>query len=231
LLLRPRLATRATLAATLPAVAFLVVGTLMIRRFLEVGEPLVLLALALVAREAFRQGSPLTVWQRRALAGSALVAVLSTVTSLREQGYGLSSAPLAMSRWLDAHANPGERVFTAQWADSSPLFYAAPRLQSLVALDPTVFYRKDPAAFERYVAVVQGRDAKPADTIRNLFGARWVTLWRVPAYQTLALQLWRAGGRETYSDGDYLVLDLGAPATTKGPPASTSAAPPTPPPR
>jgi len=211
LVLRPALRTRATLTAALPALAFLLVGTLRIRRFLELGEPLVLLALAVVAREAANRGlPPLPTWARRTLAALTAAALLVTVNGVRAQGYGRHSAPLAMARWLGAHAPPGERVFTAQWADSAPLFYAAPRLQSLFALDPTVFHAKDPRRFERYVAVVQGRDRDPARTIREEFGARWVTIWRVPAYQQLALQLWQSPGMtEVFSDQDYLVLDLG----------------------
>jgi hypothetical protein len=207
----PALRTRATITAALPALAFLLVGTFRIRRFLELGEPLVLLALAMVAREWVRGGvRPPPAWARRVLAAITAVALFATVQGVRAQGYGRHSGPLAMARWLGEHGQPGERVFTAQWADSAPLFYAAPQLQSLFALDPTVFYTKDPKLFERYVAVVQGRDREPARTIRETFGARWVTLWRMPAYQQLALQLWQGGGaKEAYSDADYLVLDLG----------------------
>ena len=212
LLLRPRLRSRATLTAALPALAFLLVGTLAIRRFLELGEPLALLALAVLAREgARRQLVPPGPWTRRALAAALVVTASITVIVLRQQGYGMHSATLGMARWLGAHGARGERVFTAQWADSSPLFYTAPQLQTLVALDPTVFYAKDPELFERYVAVVQGRDGDPARTIRETFGCRWVTIWRMPSYQALALQLWRASGMTVaYDDIDYLVLDLGS---------------------
>ncbi|HET9767445.1 MAG TPA: hypothetical protein VFS60_11400, partial [Thermoanaerobaculia bacterium] len=173
LLLQPRLRSRATIAAALPAFAFLVVGTLAIRRFLELGEPLVLLALAVVVREGALRGlSPPRPWTRRALAAATVGAMVFTVTTLRVQGYGMRSAPLAMARWLGAHAAAGERVFTAQWADSAPLFYAAPQVQSLFALDPTVFHAKDPRRFERYVTVVQGRAGDPAGAIRETFGCR-----------------------------------------------------------
>ena len=211
LLLRPRLRSRATLSAALPAFAFLLLGTLAIRRFLELGEPLVLLALAVLVREGARQklAAP-KAWVRRTLAVALVATAAITVTVLRQQGYGLHSPTLAMARWLGAHGARGERVFTAQWADSSPLFYAAPQLQSLVALDPTVFQAKDPQLFERYVALVQGRDGDPGRTIRETFGCRWVTVWRMPSYQALALQLWRAPGMTVaYDDQDYLVLDLG----------------------
>jgi hypothetical protein len=211
LLFQPQLRSRATFTAALPALAFMAAGTFLIRRFLELGEPLTLLALAVVAAEgARRRLAPPPGWARKALAVATAVALLATVSSLRRQGYGRHAAPLAMARWLGEHGGKGERVFTAQWADSSPLFYAAPQLQSLVALDPTVFHAKDPQLFERFVKVVQGREPDPARTIREQFGARWVTLWRMPAYQDLALQLWRSPGtRVAYNDQDYLVLDLG----------------------
>ncbi len=60
--------------------------------------------------------------------------------------------------------------------DSAPLFYYAPQLQSLVALDPTAFYLKDRKLFDTYVNVVSGQDPDPARTIRETFGARWVTI-------------------------------------------------------
>ena len=132
-----------------------------------------------------------------------------------------------MAEWLGEHGPRGERVFTAQWADSAPLFYSAPQLQSLVALDPTLFYAQDPARFQEYVDVILGRSPDPAAAIRRDFGARWVTLWRMPDYERLARQLLTppaapppsaAGVRPpappapaqlVYQDPYYLVLDLG----------------------
>jgi hypothetical protein len=100
-------------------------------------------------------------------------------------------------------------VFTAQWADSSPLLYSAPQLQSLVALDPTVFYLKDPQLFQLYDEIVAGRHPDPARAIRETFGARWVTIpWRL--YQRLAVQLNGSPGvTMPYNDPQYVVMDLG----------------------
>jgi len=115
-----------------------------------------------------------------------------------------------MARWLGEHGRPGERVFTAQWADSAPLFYSAPRLQSLVALDPTLFFAKDPRLFQEYVDVVQGRRPEAARIIRERFGARWVTIWQAPVYRRFAENLIAAPGvRLVYTDPDYLIADLG----------------------
>ena len=46
-------------------------------------------------------------------------------------------------------------------------------------------------------------------TIRDRFAARWVTIWKAPAYEPLALQLARQGGMKVYDDAHYQVWDLG----------------------
>jgi hypothetical protein len=199
LLFQPRLRSRATLTAGIVAVAFLAAGSL------------ALLALALVIRERRDRGLPplLPQWGRLLAAAVILIAGIGTVGTLRAYGFGHASPPLEMSRWLGEHGAPGERVFTAQWADSSPLLYSAPQLQSLVALDPTVFYLKDPQLFQLYDEIVAGRHPDPARAIRETFGARWVTIpWRL--YQRLAVQLNGSPGvTMPYNDPQYVVMDLG----------------------
>jgi hypothetical protein len=215
LLFQPRLRTRATLTAGLVSLAFLAAGSLVIRRFFELGAPLALLALALVLRERRDRGLPplLGSWGRMAAGAAVLVSGLWSLGVLRAHertdGFGLSSPPQAMARWLGEHGKAGERVFTVQWADSAPLLYYAPQLQSLVALDPTFFYAKDPALFQRYVTIASGADPAPAQAIRDRFGARWVT---VPygLYPGVARQLASTPGVQlVYGDLDYAVLDLG----------------------
>ncbi len=217
LLLRERrLRTRATLTTALVALAFLLLGSLMLRRMLEVGAPLAILALAALAAERRRQstdapGGLLGSWTAWAAAGALAVASLWTAQTVRVYGFGKASAPQEMARWLGEHGNPGERVFTAQWADSAPLFYSAPRLQSLVALDPTLFFAKDPRLFQLYVDIVQGRQPDAARLIRQRFGARWVTLWQAPVYERFAEQLVATPGvRLVYRDPYYVIADLGA---------------------
>ncbi|HEX3554054.1 MAG TPA: hypothetical protein VIA62_12580 [Thermoanaerobaculia bacterium] len=212
LLFQPRLRSRATLTAGLVSLAFLAAGSLAARRFFELGAPLALLALALVLRERREKGFPplLPEWWRLAAAAALLFGELWTVGALRGYGYGVASPPLEMARWLGEHGKAGERVFTVQWADSSPLLYAAPQLQSLVALDPTVFYMKDPKLFQTYVEIVSGHHPDPARAIRQQFGARWAT---VPYnfYAQVASQLAKSPGVQlVYGDRDYAVMDLGS---------------------
>lgn len=212
LLFQPRLRSRTTITVGLVSLAFLLAGSFAVRRFLELGAPLALLALALVLRERRERGlPPLLPKAGRVLAAVAILfGAIETFGALQAYGFGRVSHPREMARWMGENAPPGERVFTAQWADSSPLFYSAPQLQSLVALDPTVFHAKDPALFQAYVNIVRGNNPDPARTIRERFGARYVTLWKVPAFQRLAWQLGRAPGvGVAYSDENYLVVDLG----------------------
>jgi hypothetical protein len=215
LLFRPRLRSRATLTVGIFALAFLLAGSLFARRFFELGAPLSLFALAVLVREQSLQGLPpiLPRFGRKLAAAAIFVGVLWTVSALRFYQYGTTSPPRAMAEWLGSNGSAGERVFTAQWADSAPLLYYAPQLQSLVALDPTVFYAKNPALFQTYVNIVQGRHRDPARTIRERFGARWVTVWRAPVYQGFASRIFKAPGVSVaYQDNDYVVLDLGSPA-------------------
>lgn len=211
---RPRLRTRSTLTTALIALAFLVLGSLLLRRMLELGAPLALLALAALAAERRRQGLPgvLGGWTAMAGAGALLVGALWTSATLRSYGFGKVSPPQEMARWLGEHGRRGERVFTAQWGDAAPLFYSAPQLQSLVALDPTLFYAKDPRRFAEYVDLVQGRRPDAARAVRQDFGARWVTLWRMPVYERFAEQLVASPGvRVVYNDANYLIADLQSP--------------------
>jgi hypothetical protein len=212
LLFRERVRTRATITAAVFGLAFLVIGTFFLRRFFELGAPLSLLALALIFRERQTDGPP-TRRRSKAWPVVAAIAILLgaawTWLLTSAYGFGAASPPRAMAEWLGERARPGDRVFTAQWADSAPLFYAAPQAESLVVLDPTFFLAKDPQLFETYVRIVQGRHPEPARVIRERFGARWVTIWKQPAYVTFAGQLARTPGilRPLDTD-DYLVFDL-----------------------
>lgn len=210
LLARPRLRSRATLTVGLTSLAFLLAGSFAIRRFFELGAPLALLALALVLREWRDRGEPPLVpgWERMAAALAIAVGALWTFAGLRAEGQG-GAAPLGMANWLGEHGAAGERVFTAQWGDSAPLFYAAPQLQSLVALDPTAFYLKDPKLFATYVGVVSGEDPDPARTIRERFGARWLTIPPALYPQLFSRIAHTPGAQALYSDENYWVVDLG----------------------
>ncbi len=209
---RRTLRTRSTLALGLVALVFVAVGTFALRRFFELGAPLVVLALAALARERSRQGEPraLGSWGGVLVALALLVSGLWTAATVRSHGFG-TSQPIAMAKFLAERGEPGARVFTAQWGDSAPLFYFAPQLRSLVMLDPTFFYAKDPELFREYVRLVRGEHLTPVDALLERFGARYVTIWNAPAYVAFGRQLDQDPRVEfLYTDParSYLVLEL-----------------------
>ncbi|MGE5233329.1 MAG: hypothetical protein ACM3OB_04400 [Acidobacteriota bacterium] len=212
---RGRWRDRASLATGACALAFVAVGTLAMRRMTEIGGPLALLALAVQLRGA---GESLLASRRVRLLLGGLVLVGCAWTFAIVSQHAVGSPPRAMAEWLAGHGGPGERVFTVHWADSAPLFYFAPQLESLVLLDPTFFFLKDRQAFLRYVAIVEGAEAQPRRAIREAFGARWVTLWRSDLRLPIGERLLADGGaRAVFADRDYVVLDLGSPAAAGGP--------------
>lgn len=207
---RPQLRTRTTLTAAAVALGFLVLGSFFARRFFELAAPLAVFALAVVVRERRAAGMRRLGrgWIVAAALGIAL-GCLWTWKAVELYAFGVSSPPRLMAEWLGRNGRPGERVFTAQWADAAPLFYAAPQLESLVVLDPTFFYAKDSRLFATYVRIVQGRQPDPARVIRERFAAQWVTVWKAPVYERLVQQLARSRGVTlAYSDSDYLVFQL-----------------------
>jgi hypothetical protein len=78
-----------------------------------------------------------------------------------------------------------------------------------VALDPTAFYLKDPQLFAAYVNVVSGQDPNPGRTIRERFGARWVTIPPALYPQFLNRLAQTPGAQALYGDESYWVVDLG----------------------
>lgn len=214
---RPETRTRATLTLVSLSAAFLLAGAVLLHRLLEIGAVLSLLALALVVAEQVRRGGRSPLAGRGYLAGLALaLAVVWAVVDVHDLGRGDlrplgGGRPLAMARFLGENGQPGSLVFTAQWADSAPLFYAAPRLKSLVILDPTFFYAKDPQLFDRYWAIAHGGSGDPVGEIERRFGARYITIWKAPDFQLLALQLRRdPRARMIYDDRFYEVWEIAA---------------------
>ena len=195
---RPSARTPAAVTLSALAAAFLLAGAFLLRRLLENAAVLGILALAVIVTEAARRGErPLLPRRGRAMAALALILGAAwSAWGVRDFGRGdlrpLGNArPLAMASFLGENGRRGDLVFTAQWADSAPLLYAAPQLKSLVAQDPTFFYAKDPQLFDRYWAIAHGRSGDPVGEIARRFGARYVTIWKAPGFAPLAQQLRR----------------------------------------
>jgi hypothetical protein len=211
LVTRPALRERRTLTAWLAAVIFTLLAVFVMRRMWELAGPLSLLcAAAILARAATRQGTS-RLHSRGLQLGLAAALLLGAVNTQHHASLWITDTepPVAMSRWLNRNADAGDFVYSAQWGDSAPLLWFAPKLRSLVALDPTFLYARDPEIFLAYAATVTGDDPDPIGTILDLFEARWLTIWRVPPFDSLS-QAAATDPRSSlvFQDPDYFVFEL-----------------------
>jgi hypothetical protein len=211
LIQRTELRCRRTLTTWLSALIFTAIATFFMRRMWELAGPLTLLAAAALlaeisSKEALR-------WPRARLRLLILSAVLllGSANSYYFAGQWIpdESPPVAMSKWLAHNASPGDLVYSAQWGDSAPLMWFAPKLRSLVALDPTFLYAKDPTLFLAYAATITGDDPDPIGTIRTLFKARYLTIWKIPVFSWLS-EMAHTDERTTkvFEDRHYQVFEL-----------------------
>lgn len=206
------------------ALAFTVVSSVFLRRLYEMAAPFGALGMAVVWRD--------WITSRQVELNRLPDAVVRELPELRARFFGLililviaiaswswsvvskripsKSPPLKMSQWVARNIVEPQPVFTAQWADSASLFYFAPHLTTLVALDPTFFYAKDRDLFIRYVDIVLGKTRNPVSEILDRFKANYITLWKLPAFQTFDRQLATdPRARIIYQDETYRVWKIG----------------------
>jgi len=224
LVFRPQLRSRSTVTTLLSALVFTLLAVFVMRRMWELAGPLTLLCAAAVGSRAE--------WPRLRSRGLQVALALALLLGALNTQHHASAwitdtePPVAMSRWLNRHAAEGDFVYTAQWGDSAPLLWFAPKLRSLVALDPTFLYAHDRERFLAYARTVTGEDPDPIGTILERFEARYLTIWRVAVFDSLS-QAAQADPRSklVFEDRHYLVFELSpgvagaAPATT-APPAT-----------
>ena len=228
--LRPALRDRRTITIGIAALIFTLLAVFVMRRMWELAGPLSLLWAAAVMGRAVE--TDLFEWasKRRLHAALGVAILLGTLNTQHHANLWITDLqpPVAMSKWLNLHAEEGDLVYTAQWGDSAPLLWFAPKLRSLVALDPTFLYAHDPERFLAYAATITGEDPDPVGTILTRFQARYVTIWRVPVFDSLSTAA-ASDPRSTlvFEDPDYLVFELDEASAEPGggvPPAPTAPA-------
>jgi hypothetical protein len=109
--------------------------------------------------------------------GLVFVAVLaSAVFSLRgarisitdSRPYGLYAGA---SSWLDQNTPSGARVFQTDWDDFPRLFFYNTHNTYLVGLDPTYMQIADPALYDLWVKITEGKVKNLSELIPAKFGA------------------------------------------------------------
>jgi hypothetical protein len=147
--------------------------TIKSQKFIEYLVPLGVVGLALAVQAVARR--PLHA-RLAALACLGLGLVTTgTVGSetVARMGKVIDAYPPPIASEMQALVPVGAQVFTCGWGETGVLFNALPERRFMVALDPSLFWSKDPALYRRWVELVQRPPRDVARIIRRTFDAQW----------------------------------------------------------
>jgi hypothetical protein len=117
-------------------------------------------------------------------------------------------APLAES--LRSWVPPGAQVFTCGWGRTGDLLLALPGRKFQVALDPTLFYLKDPELYRLWFEIPRRPPPRVSEVIRRRFGARYVVCFWDDDFRKFGNAMaFEPGVRTLFVDGKWNVYDLG----------------------
>jgi hypothetical protein len=190
------------------ALAALGFGVLTIRsgRFLEYFVPFSVCAFALGSRPIrSRLLAPVLLGACVAYSG---LAGLPTLASLSESE---DLIPPRVTSALRKEIPPGAQVFTPGWDATGLLLLALPDRRFMVALDPSLFYVKDPALYLEWIRLT--REAPPglARITQRRFGARYVLALYEPGLDGFVNRMMAEPRVRTKFFSGWLFYDLGDP--------------------
>jgi hypothetical protein len=114
------------------------------------------------------------------------------------------------------------QVFTTDWSHTGWLLLTLPDRRFMVALDPTLFFRKDPQLYDLWYRICHEAPPDSAEVIRRNFGARYVLGLNTAANNELFYQLSRDGSvKKLLYSNTWLLFDLGVPVGHEQVPAKT----------
>lgn len=205
--LRGRMKDSFPLACALAVLVFWLL-TIRTNRFLEYFVPLSALALAVATRSS----------EKRLLA-PVLVGVSLFYTVLFGTIPYRNLASFDLKNWymepevakVFAREIPvGAKVFTTGWEYTGSLLLNLPARYYMVALDPTLLYKRDPALYDVWYRTLLDAPADSARIVRTRFDSRFVVaqnyqpLW--PFFRALAAD---PTVRLLFADEKWLLFDLG----------------------
>lgn len=178
--LRAKRMTAAELTWFFCAIAFAVM-LFQARRFIEYYPAFALVFCAVIWSEPLREFWHNASRRPRALALAALavVALIAGAITLRS-AYGTIAAarpgPIfaGASQWLSANTPEGARVFQTDWDDFPQLYFYNDHNTYIIGLDPTYMELYDRKLYDTWVKLTRVEIKKPADVIRQQFGAEYV---------------------------------------------------------
>jgi hypothetical protein len=114
------------------------------------------------------------------------------------------------AKYFEQQIPVGSQVFTCGWDYTGNLMLALPERRFMVAADPTLFYKKDPELYRIWSQTPLMAPLDSAQSIRNLFGCRFVVCLNYEAYWKFFDTL-RADPavRLLFADERWLLFDLG----------------------
>ncbi|MGC4123016.1 MAG: hypothetical protein QM765_52285 [Myxococcales bacterium] len=180
LVLVARTSSRQTvpLSFALAAASFAILS-LASARFVEYWAPFSCVALALAAGERL---------SRPAASGAVLAAFAfllafgrSPIEQLTKRGDDL---PAPVAEALAARIPVDAQVFTCNWGLTGELMIALPERRFMVALDPVLFFKKDPGLYREWFELTHRPPPRPSQPIRERFGARYVLCERSPRWRS-----------------------------------------------
>lgn len=196
------------LTAAALAMLFFLALTLRTNRFLEYFVPFVVLTLALAAQE-MRKGWLLP-------ASAAVFLCWTLLTGIHLLQYITSPKPRTWQMGKEAgeairrNVPVGGAVFTCGWEYTGTLMVEVPDRNYMVALDPTLLYKRDPALYGLWYRTLKDAPTSSADVVRRDFTSRYVICLDHPTlhpfFDALAAD---KSGRVLYSDGKWVLFDLG----------------------
>lgn len=177
-------------------------------RFVEYLAPFAVLAFAVALRPVR--------WSPRAapiaLAGAVAVTAALGAPSLDWLAIRQDELPAPMAALLRKAIPEGAQVFTCDWGFTGELLLALPERRFMVALDPTLFFLKDPELYRVWYALPREGPPDAAELIRRRFGARYVLCAALPESAPLLRSLDRDPAvRQVMTTPLWFFADLGEP--------------------
>jgi len=194
------------LSFTLAALGFCAL-TIKTQRFSEYFVPFSVAAMALTSR-----------WITWRFLPHAILGISMLYTAA--EGPGLFSNVLELSdempppveNYLQLQIPKHSQVFTTEWDFTGMLMLALPDRYFMVALDPTLFYKKNPDLYRLWYRIRREAPADSAELIRRYFGARYVLSYNSPAHGELYARLLADPRvRQLLYSESLLLFDLGEP--------------------
>jgi hypothetical protein len=127
---------------------------------------------------------------------------------------GLSERPNDMpsdvASFLQQQIPKGSQVFTTDWSHTGLLMLTLPERRFMVALDPTLFFVKNPDLYRLWYRICHEAPVGSADIIRRRFGARYVLAFNAQENSDLFYQLVKDQSvQKLLYSKTWLLFDLG----------------------